>query len=208
MFAGGGNHDPMVCPYFLNTYIYNPARENHQNSLWSNNHHVIERQHFVSQEKKSSLKETMESLNRTFKSFMKFSLSLESYSKVDHEEHEEDKENTEEQWEYFINYYEKYIAGQHVQEIETTEQKEKDAGTCSKNFYNRRDKSSAEQPNFWLDSRPPIESELLFVPKHPSDPPARSEEPEVEKIVFKARVPFERKKLDLSSYTFDETPIE
>ena len=80
-----GNHDPMVCPYFLNTYIYNYARENHQNSLWSDNHHVIEPQYFVPQEKKSNLEETMKTLNKTFESFMKFSCFLQSNSKVGHE---------------------------------------------------------------------------------------------------------------------------
>ena len=40
------------------------------------------------------------------------------------EEHEKDEENIEEWSEYFINYYEKHIADQHVQEIETTGQKE------------------------------------------------------------------------------------
>jgi len=59
----------MDCPYFLNTYFYNPAQENHQNSSWSYNHHVIEPQYFAPQEKKSSLEETMKSLNRTLKSY-------------------------------------------------------------------------------------------------------------------------------------------
>ena len=119
----GGNHDPMVCPYFLNTYIYNPARENYQNSLWSDNYHVIEPQYFVPQEKKSSLKETMESLNRTFESFIEFSCSLQSNSKVDNEgqkeeiisrqpqeffeeaeTHEDEESNIKEDFEWFSNY--------------------------------------------------------------------------------------------------------
>ena len=82
----GGNYDPIDCPYFFNTYIYNPARGNYQNSLWSYNHHVIEPQNFVSQEKMSSLEEIMKSLNRTFENFMEFSHSLQSNSKIDHEE--------------------------------------------------------------------------------------------------------------------------
>jgi len=76
----GENHDPMVCPYFLNTYIYNPVRENHQNSLRNDNYHVIEPQYFVPQEKKSSLEETLERLNRTFESFMEFSRFLQRNS--------------------------------------------------------------------------------------------------------------------------------
>ena len=67
---------------------------------------------------------------------------------------------------------------------------------------------SAAQPNFRLDSRPPAEPELLFVPELPPDFPASSEEPEVKKVALKTRVPFERKKLDLSIYTFDVTLIE
>ena len=65
----------------------------------------------------------------------------------------------------------------------------------------------ATQPNFWLDSCPPIEPELLFVPELSSDSPASSEEPDVQKVVLKVRTPFERKKLDLSIYSFNETPI-
>ena len=64
------------------------------------------------------------------------------------------------------------------------------------------------QPTFQLDNRPLIEPELLFVPELPLDLPASSEEPEFEKVILKTRVPFERKRLDLSIYTFDETPIE
>ena len=64
------------------------------------------------------------------------------------------------------------------------------------------------QPNFRLDSRTPIEPELLFISKLPPHLQASSEEAEVEKIILKTRVPFKRKKLDLSIYTFGETPIE
>ena len=48
----------------------------------------------------------------------------------------------------------------------------------------------------------------FFVPELPLGLPPSSEEPEVEKSVLKVRVPFKRKKLYLSIYTFDETPIE
>jgi len=51
------------------------------------------------------------------------------------------------------------------------------------------------QLNFQLNNRPPIELELLFVPELPPDHLASSEKPEVKKIAFKTRVPFERKNL-------------
>ena len=58
--------------------------------LWRDNYHVIEPQYFVPQEKKSSLEETIKSLNRTFKSFMEFSRSLQNNFKVDHEGQKEE----------------------------------------------------------------------------------------------------------------------
>ena len=59
------------------------------------------------------------------------------------------------------------------------------------------DKSnSAAHPNCRLDSRPPFE---------PEPDPETTEEHDV---VLKSKVPFKRKTLDLSIFTFDETSIE
>ena len=84
----------------------------------------------------------MESLNRTFESFMKFSRSLLSNSKGDHEEqkeeiilrqpqeffedaeaHEDEESCIKEDFEWFSN-YEKSISILKIQEIETTEQED------------------------------------------------------------------------------------
>ena len=80
-------------------------------------------------------------------------------------------------------------------------QEEENKGICTQHFNTNRGQSSATQPNFWLDSWPPV-------PEHPPDRLVSSEEPKIEKVVLKTRVPFKRKKLDLSIYTFDKTPIE
>ena len=60
-------------------------------------------------------------------------------------------------------------------------------------------------------SHPPNDPEPHIELKSTLEPPSSIEEPEVvnvKEIMLKARVPFERKKLNLSIYTFDEISIE
>ena len=97
-----------------------------------------------------------------------------------------------------IDYYEKKIVSdlsiQKTQETSTeiTYHKE-DTETWSKNFNIICPKNSATLPNFRLDSRAPLESELLFIPELPPDFPPSSEEPEVEKGVLKSESSFRSK---------------
>ena len=61
------------------------------------------------------------------------------------------------------------------------------------------DANNANMKYNQLDSQPPVEPEPDLAST------ISTEEPEV---VLKSIVSFERKKLDLSIYTFDETPME
>ena len=63
-------------------------------------------------------------------------------------------------------------------------------------FHQQKPCSDGWAAEFRPDSRPLTKLEL---------DPEITEEPEV---VLKSKVPYERKKLDLSIFTFDETPIE
>ena len=66
----------------------------------------------------------------------------------------------------------------------------------------------ADPPSDQLNHHPPYDSEFQHEPERPLDPPASIEKPEIEKVILKDRVSFERKKLDLNIYTFDDTQIE
>ena len=107
---------------------------------------------------------------------------MSNTTKEDPEEHEEDESSIKEEIEWFSNYKENSISVQKIQEIKTMTQEKEDEGTCIQNFKTNRGQSLAMQPNFLLDSRPPVEPESQFVPELPTDPPASSEEPEVEKL--------------------------
>ena len=61
------------------------------------------------------------------------------------------------------------------------------------------DANNANMKYNQLDSRPPVE---------PEPDPASTISTEEPEVVLKSIVSFERKKLDLSIYTFDETPME
>ena len=57
---------------------------------------------------------------------------------------------------------------------------------------------TADPPSDRLIRRPPDDSEIHFKPESPPNPPTSIEESEAKKVVLKVRVPFEKKKFDLS----------
>ena len=91
---------------------------------------------------------------------------------------------------------------------DTTYQEDEEAENCKQIFIRRSSSQTADLSSDRLIRLPLDDSEIHLEPEPPQDPPKSIQELEVEKIELKVRVPFERKKFDLSIYTFDEISID
>ena len=67
----GENHDPIHCPYFVNTYTYNLAWGDHQNLSWNYNNYAFEPWYFQPQEEKSEWEEALAQLVATTAQYQK-----------------------------------------------------------------------------------------------------------------------------------------
>ena len=132
------------------------------------------------EQEKKSLDDIMAQLKASTESFIVFPYSLQSNLEEDLDQqqevfeeaevHKEEESSIEEEelsvikWSH--DYYEKFILENKTQEIETTEQEEDDAGTCSKNLNSRSPESSVGQLKFLPNSRLAVDSESPSETKH------------------------------------------
>jgi hypothetical protein len=230
-----GNHDYAACPVIRSTgsignsvltsikqtryeqqdpYINYPDWGNFQNlscnDFTNKPHH----------QQKSSLEEMMERLEESTKKFLKvsrvgYNIEASTWEPMQDEYEEQVFEDcSEEEVEYDWKQIEENIwrlesmKRTHKTPIELHTEEETTCENCWKKLSASRKKETAAQPLRRLASRPSGDSDSEVETSISTEPIDDPEPICLESLVFKPRVPFARKRLDLSIYTFEESDDE